>query len=472
MKKIIIQKKHVVLLGKSFFWFFVGGVLGLFFTISFAFIIFQKLYGETIYPGVYVNGINFGGKTEKQVTDYLNLQNQKIADTTFTFTYNDAIATISAKDINAGYSSSLLAHQAYTIGRSRFILSDIVLVFQAYLSGVFLPASYGYSPDALIKSIQPLIDKAKVDPIDALFNFQNGKVQAFRPSAEGQQVDLQAVQQTVANKIPVLLMIGKKDAFTLPLPITTLKPKITTEGANNLGIKELIGVGTSLFGHSIPSRIYNVNLASSRINGVLVSPGEEFSFDKAVGDVSALTGYQQAYVIVNGKTVLGDGGGLCQVSTTLFRGILNAGLQVTERHAHAYRVGYYEEDSPPGIDATVYVPAVDLKFKNDTGHSILIQEVIDPVALRLTFYLYGTKDGRDVNMTTPVVTNTIPSLPTIYTDDPTLPAGTLKQTDFAAEGATASFHRTVKQTGKTIIDETYTSVYQPWAAAYLRGTGQ
>lgn len=472
MRKIIIQKKHVILLGKSFFWFFVGGVLGLFFTISFAFIIFQKVYGETIYPGVYVNGINFGNKTEKQVTDYLNTQNQNIADTTFSFTYNDDIATVSAKNINAGYSSALLAHQAYLIGRSRFILSDIVLVFQAYLSGVYLPASYGYSSEVLTKAVQPLIDKAKVDPIDALFNFENGKVKAFRPSANGQQVDVPLLQQIITSKIPLLLMIRRKDTFTIPIPITILKPKITTEGANNLGIKELIGVGTSLFGHSIAGRIYNVTLASSRINGVLVAPGEEFSFDKAVGDVSALTGYQQAYVIVNGKTVLGDGGGLCQVSTTLFRAILNAGLQVTERHAHAYRVGYYEEDSPPGIDATVYVPTVDLKFKNDTGYSILIQEVIDPVTLRLTFYLYGTKDGRDVSMTTPMVTNSIPALPTIFTDDPTLPVGTLKQTDFAAEGATASFHRNVKQNNKTIIDETYTSVYQPWAAAYLRGTGQ
>src|SRR6185369_9618298 len=119
----------------------------------------------------------------------------------------------------------------------------------------------------------------------------------------------------------------------------------------------------------------------------------------------------------------GDGGGVCQVSTTLFRAALNAGLPIVERHAHAYRVGYYEEDSPPGFDATVYVPSVDLKFKNDTDHYLLIQTVIDPQELRLTFNLYGTKDDRKVTVTTPVVTNFRPAPADLYQDDPTLPKG-------------------------------------------------
>src|SRR5205085_743367 len=129
--------------------------------------------------------------------------------------------------------------------------------------------------------------------------------------------------------------------------------------------------------------------------GVLIAPGQVFSFSKAIGEVSSFTGYKQAYVIENGKTVLGDGGGVCQVSTTLFRAALNAGLPIVERHPHAYRVQYYEEDSGPGIDAAVYVPSVDLKFKNDTGHHILIQAYADVENLRLTFDLYGANDGRE-----------------------------------------------------------------------------
>ena len=140
-------------------------------------------------------------------------------------------------------------------------------------------------------------------------------------------------------------------------------------------------------------------MATSRLNGVLVAPGEEFSFNKALGDVSAGTGYQQAYVIKGGRTVLGDGGGVCQVSTTLFRALLNAGLPITERRAHSYRVGYYEQGFPPGLDATVYYPTTDLKFKNDTSNHILIQSRVEGV--KLIFDIYGPDDGRKVVMEGP-----------------------------------------------------------------------
>ena len=237
-----------------------------------------------------------------------------------------------------------------------------------------------------------------------------------------------------------------------------------------MGIKELIGVGTSLFQHSIESRIYNVNLAASRINGILVAPGEVFSFAKAVGDVSSLTGYKQAYIIENGKTVLGDGGGVCQVSTTLFRAALNSGLPIAERHPHAYRVQYYEQDSPPGIDATVYVPSIDLKFKNDTEHHILIQSIVDLNELRLTFMIYGTNDGRISEIGTPVITSQSPAPEPKYQDDPTLPKGVVKQVDFAAAGANVYFTRTVTKDGEVIISDKFSSNYRPWQAVYLRGT--
>ncbi|MBI2033032.1 MAG: VanW family protein, partial [Candidatus Levybacteria bacterium] len=150
--------------------------------------------------------------------------------------------------------------------------------------------------------------------------------------------------------------------------------------------------------------------------------------------------------------------------------VLNAGLPIVERHAHAYRVHYYEEDSPPGIDATIYVPTVDFKFKNDTGHYILIQNVVDPISLRLTFFLYGTKDNRQVTLSEPVITSQTPAPEPLYQDDPTLPKGTVKQVDFAASGASVFFTREVKKNGETIISEKFVSNFKPWQAVYLRGT--
>jgi vancomycin resistance protein YoaR len=454
----------------SMFWFFIGALLALFFLVSFAYIFFKIEYRNKIYPGVIVNNVNFGGKSEKDVKDYFEKKNKEIQNTKFVFTYEDQVATVSARDINFGYDSNLLATQAISLGRSGSTLSDMSLLFQAYLNGVYLKPSYSFFSEKLKVILFPLTSSINKDPINALFQFENGRVSTFRISENGQQVDLEELNENLIQKAPSVVSLGKAKILSIPLPIKILKPEVTTEKANNMGVKELIGTGTSLYQGSIEGRIFNVGLATTRINGVLIKPNEIFSFNKALGDVSAFTGYKQAYIIQNGRTVLGDGGGVCQVSTTLFRAALEAGLPIVERWPHAYRVHYYEEDSGPGIDATVYSPSNDLKFKNDTGNYILIQAENDPTTLRLAFYLYGTKDGRTSTIGTPVVLSQTPPPPTLYQDDPTLPKGVLKQVDFAAWGANVYFTRQVTKNGKVIISDKFVSNYKPWQEIYLKGT--
>lgn len=465
-----ILPSSVSAITKSILWFFIGGFLALFLVISGFFILFQKMYANAVYPGVTIQGVNFGGKTRQEVTSFFAQKNVRIFQTRFIFTGNAQKTTISAGELNYGYNHDLLAQQAYSIGRSENILTNMYLMLQSYLNGVSLPVSYHYDENKLTNLLSPITDAIKVQPVDALFTFENGRVVAFRPSLEGQEVDVESVKNTLSLKAPQIAALLKPQQITIPLPIKKVSPKITTDQANKLGIKELLSVGTSLFQGSIPSRIHNITVAAAKVNGILVAPNEMFSFDKALGDVSQFTGYVQAYIIQNGRTVLGDGGGVCQVSTTFFRALLNAGLPITERSAHAYRVAYYEQDSSPGIDATIYIPSVDLKFKNDTDNYILIQTAIDPVIQRLTFFLYGAKDGREITMTQPVVTNVISAPEPLYQDDPTLPKGTIKQVDYAAAGATASFSRKVTKDGKVIISDKFVSNYRPWQAVYLRGT--
>ncbi len=462
--------KRLIRISRVVFWFSVGAILSFFFIISFSFFAYQKIYANKVYQGVYVDNVNFGGETKQAVSDFFTAKNSQIKNAQITFASDYGIATVSAGQISLGYDQNLSSDQAYSIGRSGNLISDLSIILQAYINGIYLPAAYSYDQNTLLTLIQPVSQKIEEKPIDALFKFENNRVTTFRPSENGQTLDLDLLDKKIVSDIPDIVSAGRNLAVSITIPIKIIPPDITTEKVNNLGIKELIGVGHSLFYDSIQSRIFNINLAANRLNGILVAPGETFSFDKALGDVSAFTGYQQAYVIQNGKTVLGDGGGVCQVSTTFFRALLNAGLPIVERHAHAYRVGYYEEDSPPGLDATIYVPTVDLKFLNDTGHYILIQSKIDLDNLALTFELYGTSDGRRVMMTTPVVSNQTPPPPTLYQDDPTLPKGQLKQTDFAAWGADVYFTRTVTRNGKTIIFDKFVSDYQPWQAVYLRGT--
>lgn len=475
MKKLLLmfvnkeKRKFYKLLGKSFFWFSVGAILGLCFFLSFLFLLFERMYDNVVYPGVLVDGINFGGKNERTVEDFFKKRNARIGGTSFTFMSGEDTATASAKELQFGYDEVLLSKQAFSIGRSADVISNASLILQAYINNVNLSPSFHFSENKLSKLIKPIQDKNNIEPTDALFTFQNGKVTAFRPSSDGQTVDMETLKKGISSKA-LFIVSTKPKSITITIPIKTLKPKITTDKANNLGIKELIGEGTSLFQHSIPNRIFNVTLGSTRVNGTLVAPNEVFSFNKAIGDISAFTGYQQAYVIQNGRTVLGDGGGVCQISTTLFRAALNAGLPIIERHAHAYRVGYYEEDSAPGVDATVYAPSVDFRFKNDTNNYILIQTSIDPSEERLTFTLYGRKDGRTAIVNQPIIISQSSAPAPVYQDDPTLEKGVIKQVDFAAGGANVYFTREVKKNGKVIISEKFISNYRPWAAVFLRGT--
>ena len=209
-------------------------------------------------------------------------------------------------------------------------------------------------------------------------------------------------------------------------------------------------------------------LTAKKINGVVIASGEEFSFDKTVGDITAATGFKQAYVIKSGRTVLDDGGGVCQVSTTVFRAALNSGVPITARTAHAYRVHYYEEDSPPGIDATIFYPTVDLKFKNDTPGAILIQAWTEGLTLYVNFY--GTSDGRKTEVSTPIILKQTPPPPDLRQDDPTLPKGVVKQVDWSAWGANITFTRKVTRDGQELINEKFYSNYKPWQAVYLVGT--
>ncbi len=471
MNKLLRERaSHLVPIIRGMLWFFLGALIGIFFFISFLFIFYRNAYKDVVYPGIVVNSIDFGGKSEEEVKAYFDKKNAAIAQATLTFSAEDIAATTSAEDLGLGYDSSLLSHQAHSIGRSDGFLSNVSLIFQAYLNGVFLPPSYRYSEEKLDTLFQPMKQQLTVEPVDAVFAFENGKVAEFRSHSDGQEPDFKTVKKGLSETMPKLIASGKPQDVTFRIPIKTLTPKITTEKVNNMGIKELIASGTSLFYGSIPNRIYNISLASGRLNGVLVKPGETFSFAKSVGDISKLTGYKEAYVIQNGRTVLGDGGGVCQVSTTLFRAAINAGLPIVERNPHAYRVHYYEDDSGPGIDAAVYVPSVDLKFKNDTKHWLLIQASVDKETMRLTFEIYGTKDGREIIVSDPVILSQTPAPETLRQDDPTLPKGQVKQVDWAAPGARVFFTREVKKEGKVLLSDKFTSNYRPWQAVYMVGT--
>jgi vancomycin resistance protein YoaR len=391
-------------------------------------------------------------------------QNQ-FPDLELGFVINDSV--LSDQDVDSIKSRSLKLlnkNLTLTYEYQTFNLSDALLLNFLYKDG-------GYNDKKISKYIDENIKPAlEIAPQNASFVFKDQKVEEFSPAKKGVKVDTESLVKDIINKIKNLEETNIKTESLL-IAVSTTDPEITLDDVNNFGINELIGRGYSLFKGSIPSRIYNIGHAAAKFNSILVAPNETFSFDKILGDVSALTGYKQAYIIQNGRTVLGDGGGVCQVSTTLFRAVLNAGLPVIERRAHSYRVGYYEQGSPPGIDATVYYPTTDFKFKNDTPGYLLIQTIFDAKSASLIFEIYGTSDGRSITLSKPIISNVTAPPEDLYIDDPTLPSGQVKQIDHKAWGAKVTFNYKVERSGETLIDKNFISNYQPWQSVFLRGTG-
>lgn len=292
------------------------------------------------------------------------------------------------------------------------------------------------------------------------FEVKDNKVTQFYPGQEGLEVDQDSLLQTLSREI----VLGRQ--IKVEIPFKRVEARVSR---NDFGIKELLGFGHSTFTGSIPGRIKNIKRASLALNGILVAPGETFSFDEAVGEISEQTGYDYAYIIKEGRTVLGTGGGVCQVSTTIFRAALNAGLPIIKRVAHAYRVHFYEEGgSPVGLDATVYPPTVDFQFKNDTPAHILVASEVEEDSLN--FRIYGTNDGRVAKLVGPTILSQTPAPSPLYQDDPTLTKGQIKQVDFAAGGANVIFEREVWRGGGLLFKDRFVSNYQPWQAVYLVGT--
>lgn len=466
-KKLLSFKKISLF---SFLYFLLGIFLALIFLVIFGIYIFEKRYSGKIYPGIRVDSVNFGGKTPKEVEDYFTKRNLPFEKLKLTFEYEDKIATISGKELTISFDGRLSAVQAYSLGRSGHPISDTYQKWKAATSGINLPSVLKINNDLLDETVDRLVEAIEYPAEDALFQFANGKVTLFRLAKSGRTLDKQLAKKTAYSYINSLAADASTYEFTINLSVVEIPPKIKTEDSNNYGIRELLASGKSRFRGSIPGRVHNIELAASKLNGRLIPPGEIFSFNDTVGDISAATGFQPAYIIKDGRTVLGDGGGVCQVSTTLFRAALNAGLPITERHAHAYRVSYYEQDSPPGLDATVFAPSYDLKFKNDTANYILIQAKTDLINYSLVFDFYGTRDSRKITITKPVILSQSPPPPDLYQDDPTLPIGTVKQVDWSAWGAKTTFDYKVEKDGVVTTKDTFFSNFRPWQAVFLRGT--
>ena len=295
------------------------------------------------------------------------------------------------------------------------------------------------------------------------FNDETKQLDLMEESKTGRVMDLDASITAINDA----LLRGE---HSISLVIVEDQPQIPgTATGQELGITELIASQTSYFYGSSPARIQNIQTAAARFHGVMVAPGATFSMGEAMGDVSLDNGFAEALIIYGGRTIKGVGGGVCQVSTTLFRTVFNAGFPVVERNPHAYRVSYYEQTASgaidqdlAGLDATVYFPLVDFKFKNDSPYWILMETYATNSSL--TWKFYSTSDGRSVTWDTTGPINVIPAPPPLFELNEELAKNQMEQVDYAANGADVTVTRTVYQNGAVLFQDQYFTQYQPWQA--------
>jgi len=306
-----------------------------------------------------------------------------------------------------------------------------------------------------------------------IFNDDTHQLDVEEASVTGRRLDIEKTADTIQQQLT------SSGSHEVRLELALTEPAVTDQmTAEDLGISELLHAETSYFYGSSSDRVHNIQAAAARFHGLLIAPGETFSMATALGDISLENGYAEAAIILGGQTIKGVGGGVCQVSTTLFRTAFFAGLPVVERHAHAYRVYYYEkvagnrvEPSLSGLDATVFVPLVDFKFVNDTPGWLLMETYVNPSYSSIQWKFYGTPDGRTVDWRTTGPINIVEAPKPLYRENTDLSSGEVKQVDWAADGADVSVNRTVYKDNAVHLQDSFDTNYQPWQAVYEYGPG-
>jgi len=323
------------------------------------------------------------------------------------------------------------------------------------------------SPRGLRDLLVPIKSQMDRFPSDAKFVFNDATLQLdlMADSKVGRTLDVDASIQAINEAI------GRGE-HTATLVINEAQPRVAaTATAQELGITQLLYSEISYFYGSSQERIQNIEAAARQFHGVLVAPGETFSMGEHLGDVSLDNGFAEALIIYGGRTIKGVGGGVCQVSTTLFRAVFNAGFPIVERTPHAYRVSYYEQTASGGIDpklagldATVYFPLVDFKFTNDSPYWILMETYVNVSARTLQWKFYSTSDGRSVTWDTTGPTNVVSAPEPMFEENPELGKNEMKQVDWAANGADVNVTRTVWKNNAVYFQDTVTTHYEPWQA--------
>ncbi len=312
--------------------------------------------------------------------------------------------------------------------------------------------------EPLAETVQPLTGEVGRAAKDATFRTGGGTV-SIVPGEVGLGLDAEGLALTL-DQVLREEETGKRTAL---LRMQTIEPDLTTEEAEAMGVNERISTYTTTFSSGNRPRVNNIQTLARALDGTLIPPGGEFSFNEAAGPRTADRGYQEAGTIVNGRLVPTLGGGICQVGTTMFNTVFFSGMPVVERHNHSFYISHY----PAGRDATISWGGPDLRFKNETSAWMLVSTSSGSGSV--TISLYGTDPGYEVEYTTGSWSG-VKAHGVQETSDPSLPEGTRVIEDGGVDGRSIKVTRKVTKDGQLVREDTFSSRYGPKTEIVRVGT--
>lgn len=389
---------------------------------------------EKVLPGIEVMGIDLGGLNKTEGLAKLVELEKNLRATRMVLRYQERSWPLLLNEVGFDLNKEAIMEDALLTGRRGSLIQRWQERKQLEKAALPLRPVLEFDREKLTLRVKELTREITVEPKDAAFKLGANDTVTILPGKDGVAVDADKLEKDIV----AVVLSGEKPEVTLSL--VTVAPTHSTAFIESMGINGLLASYTTRFDPTKVSRTYNVSVAAQALDELLIRPGHEVSFNKVVGPRSSEAGYKNAPVIVNNELVDGLGGGVCQVSTTLYNAILLANLEVVERSNHSLPVSYV----PIGRDATVVYDALDFKFRNNTESYLYIKSFIHSGQLSLKIY-GNTAYKRDVAVNTWVTKEIDPKV--VYETDPNLPKGEQVVKQEGAKGFIASAERVVSFNG-------------------------
>lgn len=408
-----------------------------------------------IVPGVQVDGIDLSGLTAQEAERLLVPRAEAVGNTVLFLQAGERTYTVKAKDIGIGADVELTLKNALALGHSGNLWQMLRERYEIKKTGCSLPLELSLDRQKLQGYLGELAQEINLPPRDAYLILNEKNEAEPVPGESGRALAVPESEERIVAAV-------KQGGGRVALVVKEVPPKRTLEDLWRSGIRDVVALYTTRFNAADQDRTYNLKLGAEAINGYVVAPGEVFSFNEVVGPRDARQGYREAPVIIKNELVPGIGGGICQVSSTLYNAVLLAGMDPVERSNHSLPSAYVGL----GRDATVVYGSIDFKFKNTRPEPVMLGSRVHGNAL--TIAIFGTPREEKVEITT-TVQEEIP-FPVLFQEDPTLKPGEDKLKQEGKPGYKVVVRRRIWRGDRLVRDEILSrDTYQPQPEVHLVG---